>query len=378
MAFYPPSGTCQELTMTTNVQLDYPYSSNVNNVTVTDMIDVSATIVNLSVFLPNSTLTNPGFSITFNNVGLNAFNVVLNDTITTLLTINAGQVITIYLYGNTNPNGLWRIIPFGGGVNAISNLDVTSDDNSIVVLNGQITPPGGVVDISLPAIVSTIQALGNYIPGLVVINQANELPWGVVSLNNGTNIVIANPNGEMGDPVIDLNENINIAQAIIGNIIIANDLISNIDENSVLSITSNGSASVINLNSVIIDISGSLTVNNLSVEGSFSSPNVAKAWCRFTNTSGLINLTSGFNVSNVTYDNTNNQYTIIFTNQMGNENYVVFITCSNNNSTPPLQTRIGYDVVRQQGSVVIVLTDASGEILQDIPEGVSVIIFSLN
>ena len=378
MAFYPPSGTCQELTMTTNVQLDYPYSSNVNNVTVTDMIDVSATIVNLSVFLPNSTLTNPGFSITFNNVGLNAFNVVLNDTITTLLTINAGQVITIYLYGNTNPNGLWRIIPFGGGVNAISNLDVTSDDNSIVVLNGQITPPGGVVDISLPAIVSTIQALGNYIPGLVVINQANELPWGVVSLNNGTNIVIANPNGEMGDPVIDLNENINIAQAIIGNIIITNDLISNIDENSVLSITSNGSASVINLNSVIIDISGSLTVNNLSVEGSFSSPNVAKAWCRFTNTSGLINLTSGFNVSNVTYDNTNNQYTIIFTNQMGNENYVVFITCSNNNSTPPLQTRIGYDVVRQQGSVVIVLTDASGEILQDIPEGVSVIIFSLN
>jgi hypothetical protein len=364
--------------MTTNVQLDYPYSSNVNNVTVTDMIDVSATIVNLSVFLPNSTLTNPGFSITFNNVGSNAFNVVLNDTITTLLTINAGQVITIYLYGNGNPNGLWRIIPFGGGVNGISNLNITSDDDSIVVLNGQITPPSGAVDISLPAIVSTIQALGNYIPGLVVINQANELPWGVVSLNNGTNIVIANPNGEMGDPVIDLNENINIAQAIIGNIIIANDLISNIDENSVLSITSNGSASVINLNSVIIDISGSLTVNNLSVEGSFSSPNVAKAWCRFTNTSGLINLTSGFNVSNVTYDNTNNQYTIIFTNQMGNENYVVFITCSNNNSTPPLQTRIGYDVVRQQGSVVIVLTDASGEILQDIPEGVSVIIFSLN
>jgi hypothetical protein len=378
MAFYPPSGTCQELTLIANVQLDYPYSSNVNNVIVTDMIDVSATVNNLNVFLPNSTLSSPGFAITFNNVGSNAFNVVLNDTITTLLTISAGQVITIYLYGNSNPNGLWRIIPFGGGVNAISNLDVTSDDNSIFVSNGQITPPGGVVDISLPTIVSTIQALGNYIPGLVVINQANNLPWGVVSLNNGTNIVIANPNGETGDPVIDLNENINIAQAIIGNIIIANDLISNIDENGVLSITSNGSASVINLNSAIIDILGNLTVNNLSVEGSFSSPNVAKAWCRFTNTSGLINLTSGFNVSGITYNNTNNQYTISFTNQMGNENYVVFITCSNNNSTPPLQTRIGYDVVRQQGSVVIVLTDASGEILQDIPEGVSVIIFSLN
>ena len=378
MAFYPPSGTCQELTLTTNVQLDYPYSSNVNNIIVTDMIDVSATVINLNVFLPNATLTSPGFSITFNNVGLNAFNVVLNDTITTLLTINAGQIITIYLYSNSNPNGLWRIIPFGGGVNGISNLDITSDDDSIVVSNGQITPHGGAVDISLPTIVSTIQALGNYIPGLVVINQANDLPWGVVSLNSGTNIVITSPDGATGDPIIDLNDNISVAQATIGNIIIANDLISNVDENGVLSITSNGSASVINLNSAIIDVLGNLTVNNLLVEGSFNSPNVTKAWCRFTNTSGLINLTSSFNVSSVTYDNTNNQYTISFTNQMGNENYVVFITCSNNNSTPPLQTRIGYDVVRQQGSVVIVLSDASGEILEDIPEGVSVAIFSLN
>ena len=291
MAFYPPSGTCQELTLTTNVQLDYPYSSNVNNIIVTDMIDVSATVINLNVFLPNATLTSPGFSITFNNVGLNAFNVVLNDTITTLLTINAGQIITIYLYGNSNPNGLWRIIPFGGGVNGISNLDITSDDDSIVVSNGQITPPGGAVDISLPTIVSTIQALGNYIPGLVVINQANDLPWGVVSLNSGTNIVITSPDGATGDPIIDLNDNISVAQATIGNIIIANDLISNVDENGVLSITSNGSASVINLNSAIIDILGNLTVNNLLVEGSFNSPNVTKAWCRFTNTSGLINLT---------------------------------------------------------------------------------------
>ena len=50
MAFYPPSGTCQELILTTNVQLDYPYSSNVNNIRVTDMIDVSATVINLNVF----------------------------------------------------------------------------------------------------------------------------------------------------------------------------------------------------------------------------------------------------------------------------------------------------------------------------------------
>lgn len=378
MAFYPPSGTCQELTLSSNVQLDYPYSANVNNITITDMIDVSATSVNLNVFLPDSRLTGPGFSITFNNVGLNAFNVVLNDTLTTLVNITAGKIITIYLYSNITANGSWRVIPFGGGVNGISNLDITSDDDSIVVSNGQITPPGGAVDISLPTIVSTIQALGNYIPGLVVINQANDLPWGVVSLNNGTNIVITNPSGETGSPTIDLNDNIAIAQATIGNVIVNNNLITNIDENKTLTIISNGTTSYLNLNGLLIDVLGNVALNDLAVDGKFTSINAAKAWCRFTNTSGLINLTSACNVSTVTYNESNNQYTINFTTPLGNENYVVFISCSNNNSTPPLQTRIGYDVVRQLESVVIVLSDASGEILQDIPEGVSVVIFSLN
>lgn len=67
---------------------------------------------------------------------------------------------------------------------------------------------------------------------------------------------------------------------------------------------------------------------------------------------------------------------ITFTRPMGNLNYRVFIGCANNNSTPPLAPRIGYDIVRQLNSVTIVLTDSSGEMLSDIPEGVSVMIFS--
>lgn len=63
---------------------------------------------------------------------------------------------------------------------------------------------------------------------------------------------------------------------------------------------------------------------------------------------------------------------------MGNTNYGVFISCANNNSTPPLPPRIGYDVVKQLNSVTIVLTDSAGEMLADIPEGVSVMIFSVN
>ncbi len=174
-----------------------------------------------------------------------------------------------------------------------------------------------------------------------------------------------------------MNNNISVNQITAGNIIINNDLITNTDSGGVLSVVSNGTNSALNLNSITIDREGNLSnVNNLSVEGVFNAANVAKAWCRFSNTSGTIAVSSNCNVSGVTYNNTNSQYVITFTNAMGNLNYGVFISCANNNSTPPLAPRIGYDVVKQLNSVTIVLTDSSGEMLPDIPEGVSVMVFS--
>jgi len=379
MAFYPSQGTCQEINLTANIQLDYPYSANTNNVTVTDVIDVSATALNLNIFLPDATLTSNGFSITFNNVGSNTFNIVLNDRLTTLTTIAQGAVVAIYLYDNSTINGSWRIIPFGGGTNAISALTLTSSDNSIIVTNGVITPPGGTIGVELPTIISSIQSLTNYVPGIVVVNLNNPLSWGVVALNSGSNITINNPDGSTGDPVIDLNDTITLTQITAGNIVINNDLITNTDSGGVLSITSNGTNSVLNLNSVLVDGEGNISsVNNLTIDGIFKSPNTAKAWCRFSNTSGSLATLASYGISGITYNSTNYQYTINFTTPMGNVNYGVFITCANNNSTPPLQTRLGYDVIRQTTSVTIVLTDSSGEILPDIPEGVSVMIFSLN
>lgn len=83
------------------------------------MMEVSASIGNLNIFLPDSTQTTPGFSITFNNIGANSFNIVLNDQETLLTSIAVGKVITIYLDDTTTSNGSWGIIPFGGGVRYI-------------------------------------------------------------------------------------------------------------------------------------------------------------------------------------------------------------------------------------------------------------------
>lgn len=376
MAFFPSIDNCIEITLTTNIRLDYPYSANLANVTVADMMDVTATIGNLNIFLPDATQTTPGFSISFNNVGANSFNIVLNDEATLLTPVAVGKVLTIYLYDTTTSNGSWRIIPFGGGVNGISELVLRSSDNSITVAGSPVSPPSGTLDIKLPGLISAISELTTGTPGILALDPETN-SWSLISLVNGSNIVITNPSGVGGNPKISLGTVIVVNQITAGNIIINNDLITNTDSGGVLSIVSNGTNSALNLNSVLVDTEGNITgINNLTIEGIFKSVNTAKAWCRFSNTSGTIAVSSSCNVSGVTYNNSNSQYVITFTSPMGNLNYGVFISCANNNSTPPLAPRIGYDIVRQLNSVTIVLSDSAGEMLHDIPEGVSVMIFS--
>jgi hypothetical protein len=376
MAFFPSTDTAKEITLTANIQLDYPYSANLASVTVADMMDVSASLGNLNIFLPDATQTTPGFSISFNNVGANSFNIVLNDQLTLFTPVAAGKVLTVYLYDTTTPNGSWRIIPFGGGVNGISELTLTSSDDSITVTGSPVSPPSGTLNIKLPALIAAITELATGLPGILALDPETN-SWSLISLVNGGNIVVTNPTGTTGNPAIGLSNNISVTQITAGNIIISNDLITNADSGGVLSIVSNGTNSALNLNSITIDREGNLSnVNNLSVEGAFNAANVAKAWCRFSNTSGTIAVSSSCNVSGVTYNSSNSQYVITFTSPMGNLNYGVFISCANNNSTPPLAPRIGYDVVKQLNSVTIVLTDSSGEMLPDIPEGVSVMVFS--
>ena len=85
-------------------------------------------------------------------------------------------------------------------------------------------------------------------------------------------------------------------------LIINNNLITTTDSGGVLSITSNGTNSTLNLNSVLIDAQGDVSgINNLTVDGVFKSPSTAKAWCRFSNTSGSLAMLASYGILGVTY-----------------------------------------------------------------------------
>lgn len=379
MAYYPPNGSAKELIMDTDIQLDYPYSANTSNFTVADIIEVTAAEDNLKIILPNATESGPGFTITFNNVGVDAVNIVLFDGVTALTTLAAGDIKTVYISDSTTSNGVWRVLGPAGGSNGINNLAITSTDSSIVVTGSPVTNPGGTVNLALPSIIGKVTDLSSFIPGIVLINPLATEPWSIGIMAGDSNITVDNGDGaDSGAPiVVKLDNNIALGEVIAGNVVINNNTISNTDIDGVVNINSNGTGSNVNLNGIQIDKNRNITnINSIAITGTFNSANTAKAWCRFTNTTGAIVMTASYNVSGVSLDTNNNQYTITFTTPLSTTEYVVGITCANNNSTSPLQTRIGYDIIRTVNHVVIVLADVSGEMLADLPEGVSVTIYS--
>lgn len=380
MAYYPPNGSYAQVDMATNVYLDYPYSADTSKTTVQDLMGINATVAALSLILPDATETGPGFSIAFSNIGANAVSIKLNDATTQLVNLAVGASLAITLSDSTTANGTWLILPLGNGVPAISTFTVNSPNSSINVTNGTVITPSGTVSLDVSNVINKVNVLATAAEtGIVIYNNTDPDLWYINLVAGYGNINVTNGNGsDFANPIgINLDENIEITSAKVGNINIATNQITNTANNEDLVIGSTGTSYTI-INGVKIDTNGNISnIASLSALTAFIGPNIPKAWCRFTNTSGTIVVTAAYNVSGVVYDSLNHQYTISFTAAMGSTEYGVNISCANNNSSPPLQTRVGYDVVRTTESVAIVLADLSGEILPDFPEGVTVTIYSL-
>lgn len=377
MAYFPSVNNCQQLTIDSDTQLDYPYSVTSGNAEVTDIIDITVTTSDIKVFLPDASETTPGFSVTFNNIGTNDFNVVLYDKETFLNTVAVGEFKTFYVYDVSTSNGSWRVIKAGDGQSGISNLSVISSDTSVNITGSPVTNPGGEIDLSLDNLIAKIKTLSNTEPGILLFNRDNEDIWSSGSIVGDNNITVENYDGSAGSLIIvKLDSNVALTEITTGNVRINGNTITNTNYNNNLVISSSGTDSKLNLNGILIDKDKNLTnINSITITDSLVSKNTLKAACRIRNTSGVVYATSKYNVSYI--EHKNNSYIINFSEALYSTEYVVNITCSNTNSTPPLQTRIGYDIARTMLSVTIVITDLSGEIVTDFPEGVSVTIFSV-
>lgn len=373
---YPAQVSYQLISLTSNIVVVWPFSFESGPI-IARINDVSPSAGGFSITLPDATLASVGQDIIFNNVSAYSFTILAHDGVTTLATITAGQILYFYLYDSSTSNGLWRIIPFGGGTNAITALTAQSTDSSITITGGTVTPPGGTVNFQLPTSLYNLNSVKA--TAFPVITGTSPLTWTTRTLTEGANIDITNPNGINGNPVIALDTSLTSLTAIaVGNLSLNGSLLSAINPNSGFTISSNGTGILV-INGVTIDSNSNVGLHNLVVNGSFQNAFVPKAWCVFTDSGSSVVIQDKGNVASVTGAGTGT-YTITFSAAL-NDNYYGVLVSTGTVITAglPVVTR-GFSVYSAQTTTTcqIAVVNASGQFISQAPSGVTVQILSSN
>ena len=371
---YPTQVSYQLITLTDDIVLSWP-SSFVGGPIAAGFNDVDPDQAGRKITLPDATLAATGTDVIFNNISIYTFNILKNDN-TFLHTLNPGDIVDFKLYDVSTAAGLWRIIPFGGGYNGITAFEATSSNNSIDISNGNVTPPGAVIDFKLP---ESIFNLNNVITtGIPVIKSVAPLTWATTTITAGTNINVTDGNGILADPIINLLPDLSNLNSIqVGFFDVTGNDLQATDINTNLLFTTSGTGKL-DLNGVLIDANGNTTISNLTVSGSFNNPFTPKAWCIFTDTtvgnSNSIVIEDHSNVTSIS--GSGGYYQIFFNTPMANINYGVMISLGSLGTTLPPIVYSGFWTTRNLSSVIISVVDASGELVTALPYGATVMIMS--
>jgi hypothetical protein len=106
----------ESLSISTNTTLQWPVNGNDNNV-VANIMDITATVNDLSLILPSAQQVSVGQNIIIRNIGSHTFNVT-DAGLNVIATITSGIADFIYLTDNTTDNGSWTVITFGAGTSS--------------------------------------------------------------------------------------------------------------------------------------------------------------------------------------------------------------------------------------------------------------------
>lgn len=365
----------QKIELITDIDLYFPFYTPTGGITAADRNDVVADQTDRLIILPDATLAQTGSYFLFNNIGLYSFKLMLSDGITELASINSGEIKEIALNDNSTSLGEWSVFPYGSGQNAITTILAVSANDSLVITGSPIDPPSGVFDFTVSESLNNFNQLAA--TGFPTIKTTDPLTFATVELVAGDNILIANSEGVLGDPVISLNSVVSgLSSMEAGDITISGSIITSNIENGDIDIVTSGTG-VVNLNGVTIDSDNNIAnVNNLTISGAFNNPFIPSAWCVFTDTvtgtSNTIVNQASENITSVTGNN--GRYVINFTDAMSSINYGVVISLGSNGDALPPPVYHAYFTVRETTSVTIAVLDASGEFVQSFPDGVTVVV----
>lgn len=235
----PSEVSYAEYTIAADLTLNWPTAFQDSPNVMARIIDVNATAAALAVFLPDATQVSPGQDVLFTNIGANSF-VVQDFEQFNIVNVNPGTSWYLYLIDNTTPRGIWRTVPFAGGIAAVTSVDAVSLTPDITVVGGPIVNVG-TFTFNLGADLAAIVAVAA--PGYLVKTGAGA--WTTRNIVQGINILVTNPDGVAGNTVIALSPNlVNINSAAIGNFNITANTISTTNPGGNIILTPNGAGEV--------------------------------------------------------------------------------------------------------------------------------------
>jgi hypothetical protein len=111
------------IALTANTELQWPINGNTSDV-VANIIEVSASTAGLKLIMPPATQVSEGQSALIRNVGANAFTVVTNTTLATIVSVASGVAQYVYVTNNTTIAGTWSSVTFGAGTSSANAADL--------------------------------------------------------------------------------------------------------------------------------------------------------------------------------------------------------------------------------------------------------------
>jgi hypothetical protein len=106
----------EQLTISTDTTLQWPVNGNTSDV-VANIIEVTASVANLKLYMPAATQVSVGQSVLIKNIGANSFTVVKSDG-STIIVVTSGIAQYIYITDNTTIPGTWATVQFGAGTSS--------------------------------------------------------------------------------------------------------------------------------------------------------------------------------------------------------------------------------------------------------------------
>jgi hypothetical protein len=111
----PTDVSFRAVTLSANIQLEWPINGNATDDYVARIMQVTATSAGLAMWMPPANQSSVGNDILIRNVGANSFTVKDYAGTNTIITVAAGEAKYIYITANPDTQGTWGIIAFGTG-----------------------------------------------------------------------------------------------------------------------------------------------------------------------------------------------------------------------------------------------------------------------